>query len=136
MGIALLVISLRRAESFLVRCLLLVLSLEPSLIDTMRGVVSTSFVRSFVFGFVLSYFVLLICLCLSFFYFYNPIPSSQCFNPRGKENRKLAQARRRRRRRHRRVEKGRRRKQEVQAEEQHKEEDQDEKRLPREEAGL
>lgn len=50
MGIALLVISLRRAESFLVRCLLLVLSLEPSLIDTMRGVVSTSFVRSFVFG--------------------------------------------------------------------------------------
>ena len=47
MGIALLVISLRRAESFLVRCLLLVLSLEPSLIDTMRGVVSTSFVRSF-----------------------------------------------------------------------------------------
>ena len=74
MGIALLVISLRRAESFLVRCLLLVLSLEPSLIDTMRGVVSTSFVRSFVFG--LSCRISSFDLSLSVLFFFI-IPSHQ-----------------------------------------------------------
>jgi hypothetical protein len=67
-------------------------------------------------------------VCLSVFRI--PVPSSQCFTPPGKGKR-LARARR-----HRRIEEFRGGKQKVQAEEQDEEAEQDEKRLPREEAGL